>query len=330
MFVVVLSLVALLFSVACAPAKPAEAEQIPLWSSPNAAVPVAVAVQEGFFEELGVNIDLRVTFEDEPPFLAGKTPITQISSWEVAKEVAAGEDIMVAGVGGAVRMFHGLAVQPENYPNPYGSVQDLVGKKLGIPGFGTGVWAAFAGFTKFAWDIDAEEDFEITTASPGALLGLLETGQIDGALLFASQTIAAMATGFPLVFNFADAWEAETGQPLMIVSWVARTGWLKDNIETMRSINAAMDKAVDWAAAHPEEFNVGGRYEIYARQAGWLNSEETTALLLDWLVKGKHYTKQEDFYTQEWIDAAHKFSVASLGDSAPPKDKVFWPVEDLR
>ena len=326
-FVVVLSLVALLFP-ACAAPKPAAVEKLTVWHSPVAAVPWIVADREGFFEEQGLDIDVRPTFEDEPPFLAGQTPISGTASWEVAEYIIEGEDMMFFGTAAGVRFFNGIAVRAED-AGKYKSAQDLVGKKLGNPGFGTGTWGAFAGLAKKAWGIDAETAFENVTASPGALLGLLEKGEIEGALLFSGQTISAAAGGMPLVFRFDEAWEATTGQPLLIVANVAHTPWLKENLDTVRKLWAALDKAVAWMAQYPEQFNTGGRYEMEASNAGWLKSPESGQLTEKWLREGLLYTTS-DLYTQAFLDASHDFSVVVHGAKTPPKEKVFFSPAEIR
>ena len=325
--VVVLSLVALLFS-ACAPAKPAEVEKLTIWGSPASAVPWIVAEREGFFAEQGLNIEVRPTFEDEPPFLAGQTPLSETASWEVAEYRIEGEDVVLYGTAGSIRFFNGIAVRAED-SGKYRSVQDLVGKKLGNPGFGTGTWRAFVGLAKKAWGIDAETAFENVTASPGALLGLLEKGEIEGSLLFSGQTMAAAAAGLPLVFRFDEAWEATTGQPLLITSNVARTAWLRENLDVVRGLQAALDKAVAWMAQYPGQFGTGGKYEMEASNAGWLKTPESAQLMQKWLREGLYYTTS-DLYTQAWIDSAHDFNVVVHGDKAPPKGEVFFPPAELR
>ena len=322
---IVLSLVLLVMLLGACGA-PKSAEKLMIWATPASGMPLAVADREGFFAAQGLNVEIRITQEDELPFLAGQTPVSHISSWEQAEYRIEGEDVMFAGVGGCTRFFNGIAVLPGK---PYRSVQDLLGKKLGNPGFGTGTWAAFTGMSKNVWDIDTETAFENVTASPGALLGLLEKGEIEGALLFSSQTLAAQAMGWPLVFRFDKAWEEATGHPLLIVSWTARTPWLRDNVDTMQKVNAAADMAVDWMAQYPEQFGFGGRYEVNSHAAGYLKNNETNKLIQKWLVEGLYYVKN-DIYSQAWIDAAHEFNVIVHGDKAPPKDKLFWPPEDLK
>ena len=327
MFVVVISLVALLFS-ACAAPKPAEVEKLTIWGSPASAVPWIVAEREGFFGEQGLNIEVRPTFEDEPPFLAGQTPLSETAAWEVAEYRIEGEDVMLYGTAGCIRFFNGIAVRAED-SGKYRSVQDLMGKKLGNPGFGTGTWVAFAGLAQKAWGIDAETAFENVTASPGALLGLLEKGEIEGALLFSGQTMAAAAAGLPLVFRFDEAWEATTGQPLLITSNVARTAWLKENLDVARGIQKALDKALAWTAQYPEQFNTGGKYEMEASNAGWLGSAESAQLMQKWLREGLYYTTS-GLYTEAWVNSCHDFNVVVHGDKTPPKGEVFFPPAEIR
>jgi len=327
MLVVVVSLVALLFG-ACAAPKPAAVEQLTIWGSPASAVPWIVADREGLFEEQGLNIDVRPTFEDEPPFLAGQTPLSETAAWEVAEYVIEGEDVLLYGTAGCIRFFNGIAIRAAD-SGKYRSVQDLLGKKLGNPGFGTGTWGAFTGLAKEAWGIDTETAFENVTASPGALLGLLEKGEIEGALLFSGQTMAAAAAGLPLVFRFDEAWEATTGQPLLITSNVARVGWLMENMDVARGIHAALDNSIAWMAQYPTHFGTGGRYEMEASNAGWLKTPESAQLMQKWLVEGLYYTTS-DLYTDAWVDSAHKFNVVVHGAKAPPKDKVFLPPAELK
>jgi len=318
---VVMSLAALLLG-ACSAPEPAAVEQLTVWHSPSASPPWVVAEGEGFFAEQGLSIDVRPTFEDEPPFLAGQTPISGTGSWETAEYRMEGEDVMFFGTAGCIRFFNGIAIRAED-SGKYKSAQDLMGQKLGNPGFGTGAWGAFTGLAKTAWGIDTETAYENVTASPGALLGLLEKGEIEGALLFSGQTMTAVAIGLPLVFRFDEAWEEKTGQPLLIVGNVARTAWLKENVDVARKLQIALDKAVAWMAQYPDQFSTGGRYEMEASNAGWLGSAESAQLMQKWLRDRLYYTTS-DLYTEAWIDSAHEFDVVVHGAKAPPKEEVYF------
>jgi ABC-type nitrate/sulfonate/bicarbonate transport system substrate-binding protein len=240
--------------------------------------------------------------------------------------VADGEEIAVFGTAGTSTYFNGIAVKSENYPGTYGSIEDLVGTKLGIPGFGTGTWAAFVGFVQSQFGLDATSDFEPVEASPGALLGLLETGEIEGALLFSGQTLAAVGSGdFELVFRFDQEWEAQTGQPVSISMLAARTAWLDENPDLARSVVNALDKATEWMADNTQEFAEGGKYESIAQDAGWLSDEITNMAVQDFIAANTYYTRAS-LYTDAYIDSTYEFVQVVL-ENPPPQDEIFYRLD---
>ncbi|MDP2931301.1 MAG: MqnA/MqnD/SBP family protein [Chloroflexota bacterium] len=319
---VILALLALPL-LGCTSKPSATAAPIVVWVTPTAGPPWVVAQQEGFFKELGINVEPRLTVEDAAPFLAGQSPISSVSSWEGGQYRIEKEDVMIYGVSGGVRFFNGIAVKASNYPKPYSSVPDLKGKKLGNPGLGTGSWAAFVALAKARWNIDATTAFQNVSTSSGAMLALVDKGELDGALLFSGATLAAVASGFPLVFSFDKEWEAFTGFPLMITVNIARADWVKKNPDTARKINQALDKAVTWMSQNTDQFNVGGRYEQLARDAGHLANADTIKLVQSWFKEKKYYSPSAA-YSDGWVDSAQKFSELVLGKDAPAKADMFW------
>ena len=285
-----------------------------------------VADGEGFFAEEGIDANISVTDEDIGPFFAGQAEVALISPWEVGGFINEGEEIAVFGTAGTSTYFNGIAVKAENFPDPYGSIEDLVGTKLGIPGFGTGTWAAFEGFVQSQFGLDATTDFEVVEASPGALLGLLETGEIQGALLFSGQTLTAIGSGdFELVFRFDQEWNQVTGQPVSISTLVARTSWLDENPDVAQSVVTALDKAVEWMVANTTEFAEGGKYESIAQDAGWLN-DDTTNLAVQAFISAETYYTRESLYTDAYIDSSYEFVLVVLPD-APPQDVIFYRLD---
>lgn len=320
-------LVAALLLSACS-SKPQQAEELAFWAAPAACVPILVAEREGYFDELGLNIDPRPSIDNMTPFLAGKTPFVISSSWEVAGQRIKGEDMMVAGTSAQTRFFNGIAIRKADV-GKYKEAKDLVGHKLGNPGLSSGTWIAFRGLAKAAWGIDADKDFQNATASPGALLGLLDKGEIDGALLFGGQTLAAENSGFPLIFSFDQAWMQKTGQPLLIGTLVARGPWLRANVSTVIKINQGLDKAALWMSQNPDQFDIGGRYETNARDAGWLANKETTAAVKKYLQEWRYFT-QGTLYTDTWIAAHYEFDKLVNGPQTPPSTDIYFPPAQLK
>lgn len=316
---------------ACGSKSPATQSAAPIsfWAAPTSAVPIVVAQREGYFSEVGLNIDPRPSIDNKSPFLAGKSPFVVSSPWEVAQERMRGEDIMVAGTGGQTRFINGIVIRKAD-AEKYKHAKDLIGKKLGNPGFDSGVWIALEGVAKSEWGIDARNAFQNVTAGPGALLGLLEKGEIEASLLYSGQTIAGLASGnFVMLFGFDTFWQQKTGYPLCVGTLVARGPWLRQNVDTVRKINSAMDKAATWMSQHPDEFNIGGRYESYSRDAGWLANTDTIKEVMKMIVEWRMFTKAE-MYTDDWVKAHQEFNNILFGDKSPPAKDIFWPPADLK
>ncbi len=301
---------------------------IEIWGSPASVPPFIVAEQEGLFE--GVNVKAKkVGYAEEATlFIAkGGTPVGILSPWEAAKFNSQGEDIIFFSTAGSIRFFNGMFVRSADYPKPYSSPKDLIGKRLGQPGWGSGTTQALQVIAKVLWDINVKDDFENVVAGPGALMGLLEQGRIEANLIFSGQTLASLASDkFEQIFSFDKAWEEETGEPLVITGLAARSWWLKNNPDIAQRIVEGVDRAVKWMAEHPEEFTEGGKYEDLAQDPGWLRDEQTTELVHEFLRTGKYFLTS-DSYTQEWIDSNWKFIIEGKGillEELPTKEELFW------
>jgi len=306
---------------------PAETTSMDFHMGPTNAPAFLVADGEGFFEQEGIDANVSVTDEDLAPFLAGQAEVALVAPWEVATFIQEGEEIAVFGTAGTITYFNGIAVRAEDYPDTYGSIEDLVGTKLGQPGFGTGTWAAFEGYVRSQFGLDARQDFEPVEASPGALLGLLETGEIQGALLFSGQTLSAVGSGdFELVFRFDEEWASVTGEPLSIATLTARRTWLDENPELAAAVIRALDRAAEWMADNPQEFAEGGKYEGLAEDAGWLTDDITNQAVQQFIADGTYYTRQS-LYTDEYIDSTYQF-IEIVVEDPPPVDEIFYRVEE--
>ena len=299
--------------------QPAEPVSLPLQLAPTQGLPALVAEGEGFFDAVGIDAQVSVVEEDVPAFIAGQTDVASIAAWEVAEFINEGEEMVVFGTAGQPAYFNGVAALADA---GYADITDLVGGTLGIPGFGSGTWVAFEGFMASQFDIDARADFQVVEGSPGVLLGLLETGELDGALLFSGQTLAAVGSSdFELIFRFDEEWQKITNEPLSIGTLVARPAWLEENEDAAAGLTEALSQAVEWMQQNPEEFEVGGRYESAASDLGWHRDEATTRAVLDFLASGSYYQTQAT-YTPSYIESTYEF-VQVVVEDPPARDVLF-------
>lgn len=293
-------------------------------------LPIAVAATEGLFEGFEVEYQL-VGFEQKLPiFLSDPDmPFTSLSPIEVGRERINGEDLTFYSSSSGLIFVNGVVIRAED-ADEYQTIGDLEGVTLGHPGFSTGTWAAFAALADEVYGLDATSDFELITADPGALLGLLSSGQVDAVLTFADQAATALAVDeFELMTSFADVWEEETGERLTIGGLVARREWLAENEDLARRFAGGIDAALEWMKDNPDEFRPGGKYEDWIDQSGWSRSEEVNDLILQRIQDDDWYMSGESF-TQSWIDANYEFAELSLeseledGQEMPAMDELFY------
>lgn len=295
-------------------------------------VPVAVAIDQGFYEEEGLNVEFREVGEEQEGslFFGGDAELGSSSPWDVARFVSEGEDVRVLSTAGGTNFVNGVLVRSED-AETYQTIEDLQGQTLGIPGFGSSTWQAFAVVVNQLYGLDAEEDFDNRTASPGALLGLLGTGEVEGALLFSGQTVVGVASDqFERIFSFTEAWQEEAGEPMIVDSYMAKAQWAEQNPDQVRAFIRGTNRAAQWMIDNADAFREDGQYAELSRGAGWLVEPQATDVILQMLADGELiFTAQE--YDQSWIDSMYAFIEQSQGvlieGEVPPPDQIFYPPE---
>lgn len=290
------------------------------------AIPAFVAADRGFFEGIEVEVS-QVGYDDVQALLvAGDTDVAWISPLEAARFVAEGEDFRYFSTAGAQNMYNGVVVRAED-ADTYQTVEDLQGERLGIPGFATGTWTAFEVFMRAYYDIEnARNAFQNSVADSGALLALLERGEIDAALLFSGSSAAARSLEqFETIFSFTEVFREETGEPMAVNGSVARADWLEANPDAAQSLVEGLDEAVEWIQDNSAEFEEDGQYADLAEGAGFLTDAQTIASVTELMERGEWYLSSE-IYTDGWIDAVYELVEAGEGSivqQAPAKGAVF-------
>lgn len=294
------------------------------------AVPVFVAQDMGLFEEHGVDVEIENVGQADAGslLLTGETDIAWMGPMDAAEFASQGEPFIYYSTAGAVNMWNGVVVRAED-AETYEDLSDLEGKKLGIPGVGTGTWKTFTVFASHFYGIeDPETAFNPVTADSGALLALLQQGEVDAALLFSAQSVAGLySPEFHSVFNFTTVMQEELGVPLPITGQVATKEWYESHEEDVEKIDAALDEATKWMVDNAQEFDTDGRYASLAADNGWHTSDATREGIIDLLSNGE-YEMLSDVYTSEFRDALYELVEAGEGvlvESVPPIDSFLAP-----
>jgi len=293
------------------------------------AIPAFVAVDRDFFDGIQVEVSEVGYDEVQSLLVSGDTDVAWVSPLETAQFVSQGEDFKYFSTAGAQNMYNGVVVSTDN-ADKYESLSDLEGQRLGIPGYATGTWVAFEVFTKAFYGIDdARSAFDVVTADSGALLALVEQGEVDASLLFSGTSAAARALPeVTTIFSFTEAMQQETGQPLAVNGSVATTQWLEENPDQATSLVEGLDEATQWIQDNPDAFSEDGEYADLAEAAGWLTGPEATSTVQDLMAEGKWFLSSEA-YTEEWIDAV--FTLVEAGEGVlvegevPAQEEVFLP-----
>lgn len=293
-------------------------------------VAFVIAQDKGFYEILDLEYTLVGYGESAALFIAGEQDVAFESPWEAARFQTEGEDIVFFGTPSSLAFYSGLIIRAED-EGTITSLEDLRGKKVGHPGFGTGTWAAFEIITQELAGMDARTDFEPVEGGPGALLGLLETGEIDATINFTGQTATALTRpdDFHVLVNFTEAWEAEHGEPLVINGVMARRDWLESNEAAARDLVAGAQRGLEWMKENPDAFRPGGEYASFVEGEGWLADDATNDKILELLLAGTYYLEASE-YDQAWIDSMYEFiqqGEGILADTIPPKEDIFYPPE---
>jgi len=315
-----------------APATPAGPTLVPgslefLGNAPS--LPALVADHEGFFEKNGVNVHVtQVGFgEQDSLFATGNYPITAQAPWDVAKSIAAGDCLKFLSTTAGIPALSLLEIRTAD-KDKYKSYKDLQGQKIGIPGFGTATWGAFATILKSVDGIDAMTYFDPIEADSSTLLALLDQGQIEAAMPFTPVSVIAPQTQpdkYTILFDMENYFEQQTGQPLLLVGLTARCDWLDANADKVPGVIAGLDEAAQWINDNGATMFADPYYGPILQASGVADQTGADA----WAQKlATHYYFDSSAYTQDWIDTQYQFindSVCTLIDGAPPAvDQIFY------
>jgi ABC-type nitrate/sulfonate/bicarbonate transport system substrate-binding protein len=264
--------------------------------------------------------------EQDSLFATGNYPITAQAPWDVAKSIANGDCLKFVSTTAGIPALSLLEIRTAD-KDKYKSYKDLQGQKIGIPGFGTATWGAFATILKSVDGIDAMTYFQPIEADSSTLLALLDQGQIEAAIPFTPVSVIAPQTQpdkYTIIFDMENYFEQQTGQPLLLVGLTARCDWLDANADKVPGVIAGLDDAAQWINDNASTMFADPYYGPILQASGVADQTGADA----WAQKlAQHYYFDSSAYTQDWIDSQYKFindSVGTLIDGAPPPvDQIF-------
>jgi ABC-type nitrate/sulfonate/bicarbonate transport system substrate-binding protein len=289
-------------------------------------VSVAVAADRGYLKGIKLDYEMVGYGESSQLFHAGTDPIGNESPWEAAAYQEQGKDIRYFSSLEASNLIAPVIIRTSD-KDKYKTLADLKGHKFGIPGFGTGTWAAFQTVAKSLVNLNATKDFQIIEGNPGDLEGLLQTNAIDAFITFTAPTAHAVANpAYTALFSMTDEWKKAEGVYLPVSGWIAEAKWLDEHLEIAKNFLAGVQKGLEDVKKDPAIDDAGTKYEKWAQGEGRMTSPETQQLTDRWIKDG-YFWLDGSTYTKAYAESVYKFVKQGEGvlvKTAPPIDKVFY------
>jgi NitT/TauT family transport system substrate-binding protein len=219
--------------------------------------PFFVAEEKGYFTEQHLDIVAQKFVSSNQiaeAMLAGKTDAAMSLAQSVAVTIEAKQPgqmkVFMANAQNSKEYLSSLVVKRDS---PIRNVADLKGKKIGcFPGQTARVYLSM---TLEKYGIDPEKDVQIQQISPAAQLQALEVGSIDALLCYEPVTTIGIEKGLvrPLIQG---AFEKNVIDPWVGGVFTLRAKFIKEHPALARKFVRALDKAVDYINAHPDEYKL--------------------------------------------------------------------------
>jgi NitT/TauT family transport system substrate-binding protein len=207
--------------------------------------PIFMAVEQGFFKEEGLEVELvKCEWSKYKDVLAlGGYDITHHLIMYFLKPIEQGLDVkFTAGIHtGCLRVQTGVN-------SPIKTVQDLRGKRIGVPGMGTPPFI-FANRVLGANGIDAMKDVTWRVFPAGELGLAIEKGEVDA--IADSEPIGTLLLAEGKVRNIADQAKDMPYKDEYCCAVVVNGKYLKANPKATAAATRAMLKAAKWVETNP-------------------------------------------------------------------------------
>lgn len=219
--------------------------------------PIFTAVEKGFFKEEGLDVSLvKCEWANYKDVLAlGGFDVTHHLVMYFLKPIEQGLNVKFTGGihRGCLRVQAGLKGNIR-------SIEDLRGKRIGVPGMGTPPFI-FANRVLGAHGIDASKDIQWLVFPAGELGLALDKGEVDA--VADSEPIGSLLLAQGKVRNVADQAADAPYRDEYCCAVVANGKFLEKNPKAVAAATRALLKAAKWVEANPAaaaKLSVEGKY----------------------------------------------------------------------
>src|SRR5688572_27675318 len=207
--------------------------------------PIVTAVEKGFFKEEGLEVELvRCQWAQYKDVLAlGGFDVTHHLVMYFLKPIAMGMDVKFTG-----GIHRGCLRVQALKDGPINSVQDLRGKRIGVPGMGTPLFM-FANRVLGAQGIDPGKEIEWRVFPAGELGLALERGLVDA--VANSEPVGSLLLAGGKIKNVADQATDAPYKDEYCCAVLVNGKFLRENPKAAAGATRAMLKAAKWVETNP-------------------------------------------------------------------------------
>lgn len=215
-----------------------------VWAQANSGnVLVSIAKQQGYFEELGLNVE-EVPLDDGQleAVLTGQIDIASNSgTWTPVKMIAAGDDMAIIGGFMLTGCMPVIAAEGTEWNGP----EDFLGKKIAAS---KSQYYLFNDLLEAGYDLDTDLTL-VEMDDDTAEIAAIQKGELDYAVLGTNKNYQANHTeGVEIVTYCSDIMPNYS-----CCRMVARDSWVQENPITVKLINVALIRAKAYFESHREE-----------------------------------------------------------------------------
>lgn len=317
---IVLSLILASCAPAAAPATGTQEPQVGLATQPPATIVrfviapdpllkymLETGVVEKYEEQCNIRLKVIQTWDEVAFFGGGHADIASTGDYEVPSLMAeTGKEFVVFGNYNVSRVP--IFVKTDS---PYQTIQDLKGKKIGVPGplSSTMIWGVMLKQTEGVDFRVGGSEFDLVVNEHVVNAELLRRGEIEAGIIVPEALIPELREGsVRTLYNVGGGWDyyrdnfdpekKHKGVPSNI--FLARKEWFEQNKPAAQCFLAMWEEGVDiWQAnrhdlirLYPEDWGIDPASETF---------EEDVDVMFDWLTNHDWFVDTV-YLDQNWID----------------------------